>query len=398
MLRARAFYCTGIFERNRDAAERTIVNIGGARSSKSHSIAQLLLMKAANEPRKAIAVTRKTMPALRMTAQKLVLDLAREYGLYSPEAYSKTDGILRINSSVIRFFSIDDPEKVKSTEFNYIWMEEANEFEYGDYITLLTRLSAKSEDGERNRIYLSINPSDEDGWIPRRLLQMPDTAAIRSTYRDNPFVPKDYVETLEALKGQDESYYRIFALGEWGKRSNAVYPPPDYTEELPSSWDDAFWGLDFGYNNPAALVEARIKDGKAYAREALYSSGLTNADLCRRMEALIEPARRGEPVYADSAEPGRIEELCRAGFNAMPAEKSVRDGIDAVRRAELCITKDSVNLTGELRSYKWKTDKGGRLLDEPVKFNDHALDALRYAVHTHFRERGTRPSLTVFGN
>lgn len=397
MLRARAFYCTGIFERNLAAKARTVVNIGGARSSKSHSIAQLLILKAANEPRKTIAVTRKTMPALRMTAQKLVLDLAKAYGLYNPACHSKTDGLLRINSSVIRFFSIDDPEKVKSTEFNYIWMEEANEFDYCDYITLLTRLSARAEDGERNRIYLSINPSDEDGWIPRRLLAQPDTETIRSTYRDNPFLPKDYVDTLEALKDQDTSYYRIFALGEWGKRTNAVYAPPRFIDELPLEYDEVFWGLDFGYNNPAALVEVRLKDAVAYAREALYSSGLTNADLCRKLEESIEPKRRGETIYADSAEPGRIEELCRAGFNVLPAEKSVRDGIDAVKRACLHVTKDSVNMAGELRSYKWKTDKDGRLLDEPVKFNDHALDALRYALHTHGRGRAAQPSLTVFG-
>jgi phage terminase large subunit len=48
----------------------------------------------------------------------------------------------------------------------------------------------------------------------------------------------------------------------------------------------------------------------------------------------------------------------------------------------LYITDRSVNLLKEIRSYKWKTDKDGKVLDEPVKFNDHGCDALRYAVFT----------------
>jgi phage terminase large subunit len=49
----------------------------------------------------------------------------------------------------------------------------------------------------------------------------------------------------------------------------------------------------------------------------------------------------------------------------------------------LYITKRSINLLKEIRSYKWKTDKDGRVLDEPVKFNDHAMDAGRYGVFTY---------------
>jgi phage terminase large subunit len=50
----------------------------------------------------------------------------------------------------------------------------------------------------------------------------------------------------------------------------------------------------------------------------------------------------------------------------------------------LYITENSINLLNELKNYKWKTDKDGNIkpTEEPVKLNDHALDALRYAVFT----------------
>ena len=48
----------------------------------------------------------------------------------------------------------------------------------------------------------------------------------------------------------------------------------------------------------------------------------------------------------------------------------------------------NVNLNKERTSYKWKRDrKHDIILDEPIKFRDHALDAMRYALYTHFGMR-----------
>ena len=100
-------------------------------------------------------------------------------------------------------------------------------------------------------------------------------------------------------------------------------------------------------------------------------------------------------IKCDCADPERIEEIRRAGFNAEPCMKganSVKNGIDKIKQHSLYITKRSVDVLKEIKSYKWKEDKDGRVLDEPLKFNDHAMDALRYAcgdintVEIKFRE------------
>ncbi len=70
--------------------------------------------------------------------------------------------------------------------------------------------------------------------------------------------------------------------------------------------------------------------------------------------------------------------------------KKVSDGIDAVKRYRLHIHPDSVHLIDEIRSYSWREDRNGRILDEPIKFNDDCVDSLRYAVFSHINKEEKR--------
>jgi phage terminase large subunit len=92
-------------------------------------------------------------------------------------------------------------------------------------------------------------------------------------------------------------------------------------------------------------------------------------------------------IFADSAEPKTIEEIYRAGFNIRPSDKDVTEGIRKVKSLPLFIDKESHNLIAEIKKYKWKTDKNGRVLDEPVKEWDHGIDALRYSIFTKLKQQ-----------
>jgi phage terminase large subunit len=202
-------------------------------------------------------------------------------------------------------------------------------------------------------------------------------ASFQSNYKMNPFLSKEYIEQLEGLAEIDENYYRIYALGEWGVLQNLIYSNWDVVNKMPEDYDEVIYGLDFGYVNPTVLLEIRIKENEIWAKEIIYQSHLTNAEL---IDLLKEKIDRNVSIYADSAEPQRIEEIYQAGFNVYPSEKNVQFGINRVKQYKLHILEDSVNLIKEIRSYKWKEDKEGRILEEPVKFNDHAMDAMRYAL------------------
>ena len=113
--------------------------------------------------------------------------------------------------------------------------------------------------------------------------------------------------------------------------------------------------------------------------QKLYQSQMTTEELIERLRQLVP---KGAEIYADSAEPDRIEQIYRAGFNIKPAEKAVKAGIDAVNTYRLHINPESAEMIKEIQNYKFKVDKNGNRLEEPVKFNDHAMDALRYALFT----------------
>jgi len=347
-------------------------------------MAQLLIYKAVNEICQ-IAVTRKTMPALKMTAMRLILNLLKEYNLFAPACLNKTENTYKMGRSMFQFFSLDDPEKIKSSEFNYIWLEEATEFTYQDYAVLLTRLSAPIINGKQNQIFLTLNPTDINSWIYKKLFTQKDITVIKSTYKDNNFLQQSYINTLLSLKNYDENAYKVFALGEWGASEKIIYKNWSLVDELPQNPSEIFYGLDFGFNNPTALVQVTVYDGKFYAKEILYQSGLTNTALTEKLKTLLN-GQESKTIYADAAEPNRIAEISANGLNIKPAQKNVLNGIMSVKSDNFFVTKSSTNLIKELQTYSWKSDVNGNILEEPVKFNDHLLDALRYAIYTYRNE------------
>lgn len=375
---------TNVFYRNMGCKNRIIVNRGGARSSKSWSIAQLFLYKFLMETRKKFLVVRKTLPACRISTYLLIKEQMEEMGITQWILEEKQARIFHYARNLLHWTSIDDPEKIKSTEWNYIWMEEANEFTYDDFMILKLRMSGPTEDGKPNQMFMSFNPVDEHLWIKGKVVEKEkEVKEILSTYTDNPFLAREYVESLEDLKNQDMNYYRIYALNEWGHLENLIYSNYKMADELPDG-GETIYGLDFGFNNPTALVKIVIKDQEIWEKQLLYKTGLTNTDLIDWLTKLVE--KRIDCIYADSEEPARIEEIKRAGFNVHPSVKgkgSVKDGIDFVKRQKIHITKDSPDLLKEKRNYVWKQDKDGNVLDEPVKFYDHLLDGERYAIHAH---------------
>jgi len=88
-------------------------------------------------------------------------------------------------------------------------------------------------------------------------------------------------------------------------------------------------------------------------------------------------------LVADSAEPKSITDLHGHGFNIHPARKgrdSIRSGLDFLRSRPLMVTTRSANGIKELRNYRWKEDKNGRFINEPVDRYNHFVDAARYAA------------------
>jgi phage terminase large subunit len=374
---------TKIFDKNHQALEggaRIIVNQGGRGSSKTWSIAQIFLILLLTKQNVVLTVARKYFPALRATAMKDFFTIMKNEGAYRIESHNRTEHIYRFRSNEIEFISVDQEQKVRGRKRDYLWMNEVNEFSLEDY----RQLSMRTE----NTIFMDFNPSDEFHWIYDQILTRDDTTFIQSTYLDNPFLPRSIVKEIETYRTLDANYWRVYGLGERGISELKVYSHWKVGDE-PETFDEVIYGLDFGYNNPTALVRIGIRDQAYYWKELLYESFITNTQLIERLKGLdIKNGR----IYADTAEPQRIEEIRKAGFNIKPSNKDVQKGIDHIKSHAFYVTKDSVNLLKEVKSYSWK-EKDGKALDEPVKQYDHLMDAGRYAVHTHSQK--VEPSLYV---
>jgi phage terminase large subunit len=376
---------TKIFHQTIQSNKRIIINEGSSRSSKTYSTTQVLIQLALQETGEVFTIVRKTLPSLKATAMKDFFEVLNNYGIYNDAHHNKSSNTYTLHGNEIEFISVDDYSKVKGRKRKYLFMNEANEFSYNDFVQLSMRTTGT--------IFMDYNPShDESHWIEEKVKTRNDVDVFRSTYKDNPFLNQETINEIERLKDTDPNLWRIYGLGIMGIASARIYNHFELCDELPES-GETIYGLDFGFNHPTALVEIREYDDAYYIDELVYASGMTNNDLIEKMRDL--EVKRGKYLFCDSAEPNRIEEIRRAGFNAFLSDKDVRKGIDTVKSKKIYITKRSTNLLKEYRGYSWKTTVDGAILDEPVRLNDDALCALRYGIHTYIAKRAKRPNIRL---
>lgn len=390
---------TPVFTKNLEArlsdgaVPRIIVNQGGTRSSKTYSLCQLLIYKALTEQSRVIQVMRKTLPALRDSVLVDFHEVLSELELWPRIEVNKTtlSYFFRDTGSLIQFQGLDNPQKKRGAKRHYLYLNEANEFTLEDWRQLILRTTGQ--------VYLDFNPSDEFHWIYDHILDNPgrtDCVLLKSTYLDNPFLSAEIIKEIELLKNSDPMYWTVYGLGERGKSVASIYTHWKHADAIPEG-SDICYGLDFGYNNPSALVKIGIKDRATYWEEVFYKSHLNNPDIIELLKAEIPPEKRRKvEIWADAAEPKAIEDIKRAGFNIHGADKSVDDGIKKVKSMPLYIVKNSINLLREVKGYKYKVDRDGRVLEDPVKFNDHAVDAGRYGTYNYYlaKEKGGKVRLS----
>lgn len=366
---------TNVLDRNLNEfnkGTRIVINQGGRGSSKTWSIAQLFLGILLGKKDVVLTVCRKTLPALRASAMKDFFEIMNRLGIYRVENHNKTERIYRYKNNEIEFISVDEQQKVRGRKRHYLWMNEMNEFAYEDF----KQLNMRTE----RQIFGDFNPSDEFHWIYDNVLTRDDCTLIKSTYLDNlQYLDPAIVKEIERFRELDKNYWRIYGLGERGISEAKVFSNWEYCDKLPEG--DSIFGEDFGFNDPSAIVEIVIKEKNLYIDERLYQTHLTNSELIEKMKALEVSKERY--IYADSAEPQRIEEIKQAGFNVIGAEKGqgvVKKQIDDIKSYKIYITKRSTNLLKEFKSLSYKT-KGEQILDEILDVNAHLIAGLRYAVH-----------------
>jgi phage terminase large subunit len=373
---------------------RYLVLCGGAGSGKSEFAARKLLYRCYREGGHRFLILRKVRSRVRESVLAVFLRVLQDNEI--PYDYNKTERVVvvrphGVKPSELLFDGLDDPEKIKSIKgITGIWLEEATEFTVDDFTQIDLRLRELSPG--YHQIVLTFNPDEARApWLKARFFDNkdPDAFVSKTTVEDNPIqaVRDAYVKRLDALT--DPTYRKIYRLGEWSLAKGIIFgwnvddkPDGQFYEEL-------FYGLDFGFSiDPAALVRVYRRADEFWLEELIYERNLTNPMLADRMKQ--SGVTRYDYVYADSAEPKSIEELCRASLTVKPCAKgpdSIRAGIDYLKNLKIHILTGSLNLIDEARTYKYKEDKAGNIMPVPEGFKDHLMSAVRYAIHTHCANR-----------
>lgn len=372
-----------------DYSKRYEVYYGGSGSGKSVFVAQKLLIKAAQEPRK-ILVVRKVARTLHDSVFQLILDLCDKWGLTKYISVNKSTFMIDFwNGSKILFKGIDDGgEKIKSiTGVTDIWIEEATELTLDEFTQLDLRLRDKAPN---QQIFLSFNPIAKTNWVYLKwfaedVVVNDNTLIVKSTYRDNRFLPPDYVAALENMIQSNPTYYRIYALGDFCSLSKLVYN--NWTTGTRDKKPDDFLllGLDFGYvNDPSAFVAAYLNENEKiiYVFDEVYEKGLLNNKIA---DVVRYKGYSKDVIIADSAEQKSIDEIRRDGIVGIRAATkgagSILQGIQKLQQYQLIINPACRNIITELENYSYKKDKNtDEYINEPEDKFNHLLDALRYSL------------------
>ena len=357
--------------------KRYTVLQGGTSSSKTFSIIQYLIYLAStNKKSLVISVVSETMSHSKRGVQRDFFNIIGDS--YSESNHNKTDCIYKIGTSIIEFYSADNPGKVRGPRRNILFINEVNNIAKEIVDQLEIRTSGK--------VFYDFNPTSEF-WVHTDIISKENCFYDISTYRDNPYLSKEIIKSIESRKfnadGSITDWYKVYGMGEIGTLEGLVYPYFEQVDVIPESSTACVYGLDFGFTNDVtALVKTLQTSQDLYLDELIYRTGLTNQDICLEFSKLN--IRKGKDlIYADSAEQKSIEEIHRQGYFIKPCIKgrdSINIGIDYIKKYNLKVTKSSLNLIKELRNYKWSKDKDGKATNIPEDNYNHGCDGIRYAL------------------
>jgi phage terminase large subunit len=369
-----------------DCPTRVCHLVGGSRSGKTFACIQWLIVQALQK-KELITIVRKTIPSLKRTVMRDFQEIMKSMDIWNENDFNISDRTYTFyNDSQIQFISTDNAEKLRGVKSNLLWIEEASEVDSESYLQLQIRTTGK--------IILSYNPTVSP-W--HWLREMQDCTRYFSSYKDNPYLERSVIRALEDLKNTNPKAYQVYTKGEYTTNDKAIFEF-ELVDWLPEEAQFVAWGMDFGYaNDPNALVSVwKMNGNELYILEHCYEKGMVTSEIIEMLKGAVKDR---EPIWADSSEPRLIEEINRAGFNIRPVTKgkdSINFGIGVLQNYKIKIPKSCQNLINEFYSYEWEQDRFGKILDRPVDFNNHLLDAARYvAMMTLSQAAANRGKYTI---
>ncbi|CAM4018310.1 PBSX family phage terminase large subunit [Geobacillus stearothermophilus] len=386
---------------------------GGRASAKSTHIAMMVLLLVMRYPVTALVVRR-----VGNTLADSVLEQLKEAMeiLGVTEYFQITVNPMRITylprGNRILFRGADDPQKIKSIKASkfplaIMWIEELAEFKTEEEVSVIEKSVLRGElpDGLRYTFFYSYNPPKRrQSWVNQKYETqfIPENTFVHhSTYLDNPFLSKDFIEEAEHTKRTNEMKYRHEYLGE--PIGSGVVPFDNLvfrtiTDEEIKQFDNIRQGIDWGYGvDPFAFVRWHYDKTRRtiYAIDEIYGVKLSNREVAEKIKAKNYHV---EPIIADSAEPKSVDEMKKE--HGIPRIKGAKKGPGSVEYGEKWLDdleaividpKRTPNIAREFESIDYQVDADGNPKPKLEDKNNHTIDATRYA----FEDDMKRPSVSI---
>lgn len=426
-----------------------ILVAGPAGTGKSRGLLEKLLLMALKYRGMRGLMLRKTNVSLASTGlqtweqfvikEALAIGAVRFFGgsKRKPAAYIFSNG------SEIVVGGMDNPMKIMSSEYDVIYVQEANELELDEWEACTSRL--RNGVVPYQQIIADCNPQEPTHWLKERC-DRGRCKYYHSTHEENPIYFDEirtlgddgvelveykvtpagaaYIAKLDALTGVR---YQRLRLGLWVAAEGVIYEqwnPGKHVIDpfpIPLQWP-RYWAIDFGFVNPSCVQWwAEDPDGELFMYREIYRTGLTPdelAYLCMLQVATFDPTWKPTPrenlrpadlwhwreprpvsVITDHDAPGRQVFSRDTGLVTNKARKDVLDGISEVQvrlrdvrmkffRGALCHpidqsladVKKPCQTVEEFPGYVWDTGAGKKIKEEPKKEDDHGMDTTRYVA------------------
>lgn len=347
---------------------------GGTSAGKTIATLLILINRAQVkfETPEITSVVQETIPALKRGALRDFKKIMQTHGYWRDKEWNSTDSIYTFaTGNQIEFFSADNGDKLRGARRDWLFMNEANNMEFGAF----EQLEVRTLKG----IYLDYNPTNEFWALTELVGKRDDVDFIILTYLDNDSLDPRIIASIEQRKNR-KGWWQVFGLGQLGEVEGKIYKEWIILDDMPKEARFLRYGLDFGYtNDPSSLVAIYKYNGGFLIDEVFYKKSMPNREIAESIKAHGENGL----VLADSAEPKSIDEIGTYGINIIGAMKgpgSVSAGIQFIQDQTIFLTRRSANVLHEYRNYLWETDRDGKILNVPEHTYSHSMDAVRYGI------------------
>lgn len=384
--------------------------VGAVRSGKSHMAVQYIIPQGLRERhgKKGINLI---LGASKENIERNVLEPMRQiWGVNMVSEINSRNWASIFGEKVycIGAEKMNQVSKIRGSEIKFCYVDEIVDINKEVFEMLKSRLSLPY-----SVCHAAANPSYPTHFIKEFIDSAEKGVDIYSqeyTIYDNPFLPIEYVKSLEA-EYAGTVYFLRYILGKWARAEGLIFPMfLEALAEVPNGEaEDLALSVDYGTQNPFAAISWKKKDSIWYAEREYYHSGRKTGkqktddeyatDLEDFMAEEIEDYRtrleasRREPNVPMPSKIQLIVDPSAASFIALMKKKDwckvvkanndVEDGIretaSAMKRGLIKISAHMSEWRREVEGYVWdeKIEE-----DKPVKENDHLMDATRYFVKT----------------